>query len=238
MWTLSNLLDLLFPPQCLNCDTIVPTHGTLCMGCWQKIQFISDPVCAACGLPFDYDIGSHALCGQCLHVRPSYTHARAVFRYDEHSHKLITRFKYSDQTGFAKTYGVWLAKAGTDLLKQTDIIIPVPMHYFRFVRRHFNQSALLAQELARKTGIDYIPDALWRHKYTIPQLGLSKKGRKDNVKGAFSINRRYAETIKNKNILLVDDVMTTGSTIEQCAKTLLKSDAMRVNILTLARTVR
>ena len=235
---LARALNLLFPPQCLNCDVRVPTHGTLCLDCWQHIQFISDPMCGCCGLPFDYDIGENALCAACLHEHPLYSRARAAFRYDEHSRKLITRFKYSDHTQLAKIYGTWLAGAGGELLAQTDTIIPVPLHYFRFIHRRFNQSALLASVLSKKTGIKHLPNALKRSRHTTPQTGLTRKQRETNVKGAFTINKRYAGGIKGKNILLIDDVLTTGSTIEQCTKTLLKSGAAQVNVLTLARTVR
>lgn len=216
----------------------MPTHGTLCIPCWQQIHFITEPMCHACGLPFDYDIGEGALCGGCLQKTPDYSHARAAFRYDEHSRKLITRFKYSDQTQLAKIYGTWLMGAGGKLLAQSDIIIPVPLHYFRFLRRRFNQSALLAHTLAKRSGIKCLPSALIRIRKTTPQTGLNRNQREKNVKGAFAINKRYLKHIKGKNILLIDDVMTTGSTISQCTKTLLKSGAAQVNVLTLARTVK
>ncbi len=235
---LPKLLDILFPPQCLNCDARVPTHGTLCVNCWQMVGFISDPMCECCGLPFDYDIGVNSLCGECLQERPPYAHARAAFRYDEHSRRLITRFKYSDYTQLAKIYGIWLAKAGGELLGSSDLIIPVPLHYFRFVSRRFNQSAMLAHSLAKKTGIKYLPGALKRTRHTTPQAGLSRSQRVQNVSGAFTLNTRYKLLIKGKNILLIDDVMTTGSTIEQCTKVLLKNGAMQVNVLTLARAIR
>lgn len=235
---LAKILNLLFPPQCLNCDVRVPTHGTLCLPCWQQIQFISEPMCHACGLPFDYDIGENALCAPCLSESPLYSRARAAFRYDEHSRKLITRFKYSDQTQLAEIYGAWLAKAGGQLLAQTDIIIPVPLHYFRFVHRRFNQSALLTKVLSKKTGVKHLQNALKRSRRTVPQTGLTRKQRETNVKGAFTINKRYAGVIKGKNILLVDDVYTTGSTIEQCTKILLKAGAAQVNVLTLARAIK
>lgn len=235
---LSRFLNLLFPPQCLSCDMRVPTHGTLCLSCWQRIKFISEPMCACCGLPFDYDIGDGALCAACLHDRPPYGRARAAFNYDEHSRRLVTRFKYSDQTQLARIYGAWLANAGSELLTGTDIIIPVPLHYWRFVHRRFNQSALLAHSLAKNTGIKNLPDALKRTRRTLPQAGLTRKQRIENVKGAFAANPRYAQLIKGKNILLVDDVLTTGSTMEQCAKILLKAGAMQVNVLTLARAIK
>lgn len=235
---ITRLLNLLFPPQCINCDTRVPMHGTLCIPCWQKIQFISDPMCHCCGLPFDYEIGNEALCGACLFERPPYAKARAAFRYDEHSKRLVTRFKYSDQTHLAHVYSAWLAKAAGEMIMQTDIIIPVPLHYFRFVNRRFNQSALLAHALSKKTKIKHMQSILKRKRNTISQTGLTRKQREKNVKGAFSMSSRAKKIIKGKNILLVDDVMTTGSTIEQCAKILLKGGAMQVNVLTLARAIR
>jgi ComF family protein len=216
----------------------VPAHGTLCISCWQRIKFIGEPMCACCGLPFDYDIGDAALCAACLHDRPPYDRARAAFNYDEHSRRLVTRFKYSDQTQLARIYGAWLAKAGSELLTGTDIITPVPLHYWRFVHRRFNQSALLAHSLAKNTGIRNLPDTLKRTRRTLPQAGLTRKQRVANVRGAFTVNPRHASTIKGKNILLVDDVLTTGSTLEQCAKTLLKAGATQVNVLTLARAIK
>lgn len=195
-------------------------------------------MCHCCGFPFEYDIGNEALCGDCLQERPAYAHARAAFRYDGHSSRLVTRFKYSDHTQLAKVYSNWLATAGRELLAKTDIIIPVPLHYFRFVQRRYNQSALLAHALSGKTGIRHLHNALNRTRRTVSQTGLSRAQREKNVRGAFSINKRYASEIKGKYILLVDDVMTTGATLEQCAKTLLKSGAMQVNVLTLARTLR
>ncbi|MEK6746240.1 MAG: ComF family protein [Pseudomonadota bacterium] len=232
------ILNLLFPPQCLNCECRVPTHGTLCIPCWQQIHFITEPMCHACGLPFDYDIGDGALCGACMHKHPDYNHARAVFRYDEHSRKLITRFKYSDHTQLAKIYGTWLMGTGGKLLEQSDMIIPVPLHYFRFLHRRFNQSALLAHTLSKKSSVKCLPNALIRTRKTTPQTGLTRKQRETNVKGAFTINKRSVRVIKGKNILLIDDVFTTGSTIEQCTKVLLKAGAAQVNVLTLARAIK
>lgn len=231
------LLDLLFPPQCLNCKIRVPEHGTLCVSCWQQIRFISDPLCACCGVPFDYDIGNGALCAGCINKTPPYSKARAIFCYDEHSNKLITSLKYADQTQLAKVYGKWLVRA-EDIIADSDIIIPVPMHYLRFVKRRFNQSALISLYLSKNIKIKTIPDAIKRIRKTKPQAGLTRSQRDKNVKNVFIIEKKYLPIIKGKNILLIDDVMTTGATINQCTKILLKAGAKRVNVLTLARVVR
>ncbi len=231
------LLNLLFPPQCLNCDALVPTHGTLCMECWNQIQFITDPLCSCCGLPFEYKMGEDVLCGECMRERPAYSRGRAAFKYDEHSRQLILRLKYQDQAWLATIYGKWLMAAGKELVAASDVIIPVPLHYWRFVGRRYNQSALLASALAKTSNLPILSDALRRTRRTTPQTGLTRKQRADNVRGAFTINSRYADSLKGKSVLLIDDVMTTGSTINVCTKTLLKAGAQQVNILTLARTV-
>ncbi len=234
---LARALDLVFPPQCLNCDTLVPTHGTLCLECWQGLRFISDPHCQCCGIPFDFALGKDALCGQCLRERPPFAQARAVFRYDEASRTLVTRLKYTDQTQLAPVYGTWLARFGRELVLQSDIIVPVPLHYWRFVGRRYNQSALLAYALARECALPVIPDALKRIRATQPQPGLTQKQREENVRGAFAVHPKHAAALKGKNILLIDDVMTTAATVSQCAKTLLKGGALQVNVLTLARKI-
>ena len=234
---LSPLIDLIFPPQCLSCNAVVPAHGTLCLACWGQVKFIADPLCACCGLPFDFALGDGALCGDCLRERPPYSRARAVFRYDEASRQLVTKLKYADQTQLAAVYGGWLAKFGRELVAVSDVIVPVPMAYWRFVGRRYNQAALLALALAKQSKLPLLPDGLKRIRATQPQPGLTRRQRQDNVRGAFAVSPRTTLKIKGKSALLVDDVMTTSATTSECAKTLLKAGAMSVNVLTLARKV-
>jgi len=229
------LLNLLFPPQCLTCNQPVTAHGTLCLDCWKSVRFITDPYCAACGHPFDYDQGKDALCGNCLRERPHYSRARSAFHYDEHSRALVTKLKYADQAHLSAVYGKWLANCGRELIEASDAIVPVPLHYWRFVGRRYNQSALLAYSLKTHCGLSVIPDALKRTRATQPQPGLTRRQRKANVKNAFAVGLRAAPLIKGKSILLIDDVMTTSATIDECSKTLLKAGAAGVNVLTLAR---
>lgn len=233
---LARALDIIFPPQCLSCEALVPSHGALCLNCWQGIRFIAEPMCHACGLPFEYAIGDKALCGECLQELPPYNQARAVFVYDEHSKALVLGLKFHDQLHLAATYGPWLAKTGAEMLPGCDIVVPVPLSWRRFVGRRYNQAALLAQAVSQKTGLTVIPDALIRKKHIPPQTGLSRAQRKDNVRGAFAANPKRKAAIKGKTVLLVDDVMTTGATLSACARALLKNGARAVNILTLART--
>jgi len=232
---LTPLLDLIFPPQCLNCAARVGTHGALCLTCWQQIRFITDPYCQCCGHPFDFALGNDALCGGCMRERPLFGRARAVFRYDEHSRALVTKLKYADQTQLATIYGAWLARFGKELVEASDLIVPVPLHYWRFIGRRYNQSALLASALRKHTALPMLPDALKRTRPTPPQTGLTWHQRRDNVKGAFAVHPRHVSALKGKTILLIDDVMTTSATLTHCTKTLLDGGAMQVNVLTLAR---
>ncbi len=229
------LLNLLFPPQCLVCHAPVGSNGTLCVACWQQIRFITDPYCTTCGNPFDFSLGAGAICGECIREHPPYAMGRAVFRYDEHSRALVTRLKYADQSQLAATYGLWLANFGKEVVAKSDVIVPVPLHYWRFLGRRYNQSALLAYALSKHCGLPVIPDALKRIRRTRPQPGLTRQQRQENVKGAFIVSPRHAAQLKGKTLLLIDDVMTTSATIHECSRVLLKAGAMQVYVLTLAR---
>ncbi len=232
---LTKILDIVFPPQCLSCDSMVTAQGTMCQTCWQQVHFITPPFCRCCGLPFDFAMGEDALCAECIQQLPTFAQGRAALRYNEHSKGLVLKLKYADQTQLAATYGPWLARAGAELVAMSDVIIPVPLHYWRFVGRRYNQSALLAYALHKQCALPVIPDALIRLRHTAPQTGLSRRARYDNVKGAFRTNPRHSEELKGKIILLIDDVMTTSATASQCSKALLAAGAMQVNVLTLAR---
>ncbi|MDE3015554.1 MAG: ComF family protein [Pseudomonadota bacterium] len=231
----THLLNLIFPPQCLSCNAQVPAHGALCLACWSQIKFITDPYCAACGLPFDFALGVDALCGDCLRDRPPFSRARAVFRYDEASRQLVTKLKYADQTQLAAVYGGWLSKFGRELVGSSDVIVPVPLAYWRFVGRRYNQAALLARALSNHSKLPLLPDGLKRIRATRPQPGLTRRQRRDNVRGAFAVTPRSAAKLKGKSVLLVDDVMTTSATLSECTRALLKAETTSVNVLTLAR---
>lgn len=229
------VLNILFPPQCLACNAQVAGHGTLCLNCWQHIRFITEPFCACCGLPFEYALGDGAICGECMREHPPFSRARAVFRYDEHSRPLVTKLKYADQAELAKTYGNWLNNAGRELVAASDVIVPVPLHYWRFLKRRYNQAALLGKALSAQSKLPMIPDALIRTRHTQPQPGLTRKQRQDNVKGAFAVPEKQAKHIRGKSVLLIDDVMTTSATLSACSKALLQAGALQVYALTLAK---
>lgn len=201
------------------------------------MPFISDPICACCGLPLEFAVDKHTLCGECLREHPPYSRARSAFVYNEHSRALIMKLKYQDDTYLAPIFGQWLKSAGAELLPASDLIIPVPLHYWRMVTRRYNQSLLLANALAKRCDIPLLADGLNRIRRTPQQTGLTRIQRQKNVKNAFMVPDKYRSVIRGKSILLIDDVMTTGATLRACTHTLLKADAGQVNVLTLARTV-
>lgn len=229
------LLNWLYPPLCLQCRTPVGENGAVCVTCWEQLEFIAEPCCAICGYPFAFDVADTALCGMCLRTPPPYIQARSVLRYTEHSRPLITRLKYADHTQLAPAYGRWLAAYGHSLVSQSEMIIPVPLHYRRFVQRRFNQSALLAATLSRQCGLPMIPDAMLRTRHTQPQASLSRNQRLKNVQGAFRVHPKHALRLAGKRVLLIDDVMTTSATIHACCMALSRAKVSQIYVLTLAR---
>lgn len=227
--------DVLLPGRCLRCGVVVGGASALCPACWESIHFIAAPLCDRCGQPFEVDPAGGALCGQCMADPPLYARARAVFRYDEASRPLVLRFKHGDRTAAAPQFARWMARAGGPLLAEAQLVAPVPLHRWRLWRRRYNQAALLAQALAKQAEIPYLPDALARVRATPSQGTLGRGQRRRNVQGAFHVRR--PEAVAGKRILLVDDVLTSGSTVGECVRVLLRAGAERVEVLTLARVV-
>jgi ComF family protein len=240
------LIDALLPPRCLACGTGLGGEGALCAPCWSEIEFIDGPACAICGLPFEFDQGPGALCGGCLQQPPAYRRHRSVMRYGAASRSLILGFKHGDRTEGAPTFGGWLRRVGADFVRDGTLIAPVSLHRRRLFTRRFNQSALLAKSLAAacRAAPEGAPKAiltpglLRRTRHTASQGNLSRAARRRNVAGAFRVHPGFAARLENAHVLLIDDVMTTGATIEACANVLLRAGAGSVDVLTLARVVR
>ncbi|BAI70796.1 hypothetical protein AZL_001580 [Azospirillum sp. B510] len=230
------LLDALLPPRCLGCGEAVDRQGGLCAACWVTLTFIAPPLCARCGLPFEYEAQEGALCGACLAAPPPFARARAVLAYDDGSRPLVLGFKHGDRIHAAGSYGLWLARAGKELLADADRLLPVPLHRARLFHRRYNQAALLAQALSKHSGVPATPDLLQRRRSTPTQGGLDRRGRHRNVKGAFCL--RPGQSVAGQRLVLIDDVMTTGATLAECTRVLLRAGAARVDVLTLARVVQ
>ena len=231
------VLDFVLPPRCAMCKLDVSEPQSLCGPCWAKVTFITDPACAACDRPFEYLVDKNALCAACVKERPLPGALRSALVYDDVSRPLLMRFKHGDGTSLAPMMAKWMALRGTDLLKDTDIMVPVPLHWSRLLARRYNQAALLCRELSFIEDASWDPHILKRTRRTASQGHLSKVQRITNVAAAFHVPERQRAQVKEKRILLVDDVMTTGATLGACAKALLGAGARQVNGLVLARTV-
>jgi ComF family protein len=231
----AKVLDLLLPPLCLVCDEPVGDAATLCPECWKQIQFIAPPFCACCGAPFDFPVSEGTLCGACLTEAPHFKAARAAMLYDDNSRKLVLGFKHGDRTHAAKALAAWMHRAGGEFLEAADALVPVPLHRWRLFHRRYNQSALLAQKIGVLAGKPVLPDVLLRIRATPVQGHLKRKERQENVKGAFAVDARQKSGVEGKTLVLIDDVMTTGATVNECSRVLLAAGAKQVNVLTLSR---
>ncbi|MDX9862676.1 MAG: ComF family protein [Rhodospirillales bacterium] len=232
---LAPLLDVLLPHRCLGCGAIVDAPGVLCAGCWDEITFAGPPCCEACGLPFAYDAGAGTLCGECAAHPPPFRRARAAMIYGPASRRLILGFKHGDRTEAAVAFARWMVRAGADLIAESDLIAPVPLHWTRLFARRFNQAALLAHAIGRETGLEVAPDVLVRRRRTPSQGHLGRRARRRNVAGAFAVPPGRAGRVAGRRVLLIDDVMTTGATLAACARALGRAGAATVDALTLAR---
>ena len=241
-WTLGRygraLLDLVLPPRCLACGATVDGAGTVCPPCWRRLTFITPPHCEQCGLPFSFPSDPGALCGACAGQPPAFRRARAALAYDDASRPLLLAFKHADATHAAHAYAGWMRRAAAAMAREADILVPVPLHRRRLARRRYNQAALLALALARHSGRPAAVDLLVRRRATPSQKGADRTARRRNVRGAFAVRPGRTALIAGRAVLLIDDVLTTGATVEECARVLTRAGAASVDVLTLARVCR
>jgi len=232
-------LDLILPPRCLNCGKVVETPRSLCLECWRPLRFITDPCCDRCGQPFELpapdSTGPAGWCVPCYALPPRYDRARAALVYDDASRKLVLRLKHADRLDLAPALAGWMARAGSNLLAECDLIVPVPLHRWRLLRRRFNQAAVLALALGRISGKPVVPDLLVRRRATRSQGGMNPAARRRNVERVFAIGSRHRRHVAGRRVLLIDDVHTTGATLDACAVALKGAGAAAVDALTIAR---
>ena len=222
--------EIIFPFTCACCDNYVEKDG-LCKDCWKKIKWISDPRCEICGKPMP----ENSVCIDCLKGENHFDKAVSVFSYDSFSKKLILSFKNQDATYLAPLFAQWINRIIQDFSYDLDVIVPVPTDFWRRITRKYNQTELLAQELQKISDIDYVPRVLQKSGRTDSQKTLSRTQRLINLKKSFSLNEKYKEAVKDKTVLLVDDVITTGATANECSKLLKKAGASVVYVATIAK---
>lgn len=237
---MTGIADVIFPPRCITCDTILEEHSPLpfCPQCTAGIRYIRSPLCPRCGIPFTTPEREDRLCGECLVTQRPFAIARAVGLYEDTLLTAIHLFKYRGRIGIGKILGNIMADFAVGIwdMKVFSMIMPVPLHRKRLRERGFNQAVILARRIAKRFSLPLDFLTLRREFFTEPQVGLGYEERSVNVRGAFTV--RKAERTTGKRILLVDDVYTTGSTLTECARTLLDAGADSVAVLTLARAFR
>jgi ComF family protein len=237
---LNDLSSVIFPPQCLGCaDTLSSFDGKmLCRKCEGEVHFIEGALCSICGTNFSYSPAGSHLCGDCLEKTPYFFRARAVFSYETIILEAIHRFKYKRDLSTGETLASFMADFSFPDINLADysLIVPVPLHVKRLRERGFNQSLILARAIGKERRIPVNFSLLKRHKFTSTQTASHKKERQQNIRGAFEVTDK--EKIAGQNIILVDDVYTTGATVNECAKTLIKAKARKIAVLTLARVLQ
>jgi ComF family protein len=230
-------LDLVLPFRCAACGEIVEDMPGFCPACFQQLRFITAPLCVQCGAPFEVPVSASTRCGACLASPPPWSAARAIWHYEGSARLPILRLKYGDRTDLVTLFVRHLVSACAELSTPDSLLVPVPLHRWRLLRRTFNQSALLVQALAKATRLPHSLTGLQRVKPTRPQQGLTRSQRQQNVQAAFRVAPTSRPLIQGKTIILVDDVLTTGATVTAAAKVLLRAGAADIKVLTLARVV-
>jgi len=232
--------DVVLPPLALDAARAGPVQSRgLTSEAWTKLRFIEAPVCDGCGAPAEFDAGEtlhdRARCPACLARKRAFDRARAAVAYDEHSRDLILQLKRADRTDLAGLFALWLSRAARDLIEDSDVVVPTPLHPIRLFARRFNQAAEIARPLARRAGLAYLPGAIVRRRNTPSQAGRSGAGRRRNMAAAFASPKPMWRRIEGQRVLLVDDVLTTGATAEACARVLKAAGAACVHVATVAR---
>jgi ComF family protein len=233
-WSFS-FTRFLVPPTCASCSVLTAEAQALCPACWKKLHFISRPFCEKYAVPFSYDKAVDALSPEAYRYPPPWQKARAVALFKDLAPDLVHGLKYKDRHDFAPLMGRLMIRAGQDVIDEADCIAPVPLHWSRFLKRRYNQAALLAKAVAKESGKTIMPRLLRRRKPTHTQVGLSREARERNLQGAFLINEKIRPFIKDRTVLLVDDVMTSGATLGAASRALLRGGAKAVNVLVFAR---
>jgi ComF family protein len=232
-------LQLLYPPQCISCSAPVQSDFGLCADCWRETSFIAGLVCDQCGVPLPgQDADERALCDDCMTIARPWDRGRAALMYAGNGRNLVLALKHGDRMDLARPAAAWMTKAAQPILKPGMMVVPVPLHWMRLFRRRYNQAALLSRGIARSAGLEHCPDALVRKRSTGNQDGKTRDARFGKLVGAFTVPKNREARLRERDVLLVDDVMTSGATFAAASEALFSAGARSVSVLALARVAK
>ena len=233
-------LRAIYPARCMACGEPADREHALCGPCWRDTPFIVGLVCDLCGtsLPGQGENSEGLACDECLRVARPWHKGRAALQYRDNARRFVLQLKHGDKTELARPLAAWMAAAARSLVTGSVVIVPVPLHRTRLFTRRFNQSALLAQRMSQSLGQPACLDALTRTRRTASLGGLSREDRFRMLDSSIAVTPRRAGQIRGRNILLVDDVMTTGATLAACTEALIAGGAGKIDVVTLARAAK
>lgn len=243
---LKDALRILYPPQCLCCGDPVSAEAALCGRCWSEAEFITGTCCSRCGAPLPGGAGGEAarggeaqlICDDCLVIARPWRHGRAAMVYAGTGRQLLLALKHADRPDLAPALGDWLARAARPMIRPGMVVVPVPVHPWRLLKRKYNQSELIAAHVARVFGLGHLPGALQRIRHTEGQDHKGVSDRFANVAGSIGVNRRQAARLEGRAILLIDDVMTSGATLAEAAEALRAAGSGPISVAVVARAVK
>lgn len=236
---LQGALRLLYPPQCISCTAPVQSDFGLCADCWRETAFIAGLACDQCGLPLPgADTTERVLCDDCMTIARPWDRGRAALIYQGNGRNLVLALKHGDRMDLARPAAVWMTRAAQPILAPGMLVVPVPLHWMRLFRRRYNQAALLSRAIARAAGLDHCPDAILRKRSTGNQDGKTREARFANLVGAFTVPKNREARVRDRDVLLVDDVMTSGATFAAATEALFSAGARSVSVLALARVAK
>jgi len=237
---LQRLFHVIYPPHCILCETLTEVDFALCGPCWVQTPFIGGVCCDHCGQPL---LGPElpsvvASCDGCMKIKRPWSKGRAALVYKDNARRLVLSLKHGDRTDLVRVVAPWMARAGQDILQGNPLLVPVPLHRFRLIKRKYNQAALLAHQLAKVTGLDLLVDGLHRSKRTAPLDRHTSDQRFASLDGAIEPSTRQAHMIKGRKVVLIDDVMTSGATFAAATQACFAAGADDVCVLALARVAK
>lgn len=233
---LQTALRIVYPPRCLTCSGAVDSDFGLCGTCWRDTQFIGGTMCDACGVPLPgVESGHQVHCDECMTTARPWAHGRAAVLYKDNGRRLVLGLKHNDRQDVARPAALWMAAAAKDVLKPNMLIAPVPLHWTRLLKRRYNQSALLAQALAKEVDLECCPDLLTRPRRTLPLDGMGRDARFEALEGAIRPHPNRKHKMAGRSVMLVDDVMTSGATLTAATLACQSAGAVHVCVVTLAR---